>query len=237
MNTPVLQIRNVTKVFKKNRAVDRLNLRLSAGDVYALLGPNGAGKTTTINLILGFLKPDEGDVFVNGQSVREAPLETRARIAYLPESVSLYPMLTGVENLHFFALLAGKDLDEVTCRRLLTEAGLQKEAHDRRAEGYSKGMRQKVGVAVAKAKEATLLLLDEPTSGLDPSASGEFYTMLKGLAERGLAVLMATHDLWRVDQAATRIGILRQGVLTEEIDPGKVNASALQEIYVSRLVA
>lgn len=233
----MLEIRNVTKTYKSNTAVNKLNLTLQRGDVYALLGPNGAGKTTTINMILGFVTPDSGDIILDGTSVVSSPTQTRARIAYLPESVSLYPMLTGIENLQYFALLAGKKLDEGICRKLLTDAGLQKEAHDRRASGYSKGMRQKVGVAVAKAKDAVLLLLDEPTSGLDPSASVEFYLMLRQLASTGLAVLMATHDLWRVDQAATRIGILRSGVLTDEIEPKNVDAAALQEIYVKRLAA
>lgn len=235
--TPTLQLTGVTKLFRNHRAVNDLTLQIDRGDVYALLGPNGAGKTTTINMILGFLAPDAGEILLDGQSVVAAALESRSRIAYLPETVSLYPMLNGIENLQYFALLAGRKLNDYSCRQLLTTAGLQPEAHERRAAFYSKGMRQKVGVAIARAKEATLLLLDEPTSGLDPSASVEFYLMLRDLARSGLAVLMATHDLWRVDQAATRIGILRAGVLTDEIDPRNIDAAALQDIYVQRLAA
>jgi ABC-2 type transport system ATP-binding protein len=237
MSIPTLQVVAVTKSFKAHRAVKGLSLTIDRGEVYALLGPNGAGKTTTLNMILGFLEADEGEILVDGRSVADSPLEARARIAYLPETVSLYPALTGIENLRYFALLAGRKLDDRICRELLLAAGLQEEAHARRAAQYSKGMRQKVGVAIARAKRATLLLLDEPTSGLDPSASVEFYLMLRELAGAGLAVLMATHDLWRVDQAATRIGILRSGVLTDEIDPRDTNAAALQDIYVRRLAA
>jgi len=230
-----LEISNVTKNFKHSKAVNNLNLSINSGEVYALLGPNGAGKTTTINMILGFIEPDDGDILLNGVSVRDAPLQTRARIAYLPEMVALYPMLTGVENLHYFGLLAGQDLDDATCRKLLTEAGLQSVAHDRRAAFYSKGMRQKVGVAVAKAKDAALLLFDEPTSGLDPSASTEFYTMVRELAATGHAMLMTTHDISRVHEAATRIGILRAGVLVEDLDPKEVDLATLEAIYTRRL--
>ncbi|RYD40601.1 MAG: ABC transporter ATP-binding protein [Verrucomicrobiaceae bacterium] len=233
----MLEIRNVTKLFRKSPAVVDLNLNIKPGEIYALLGPNGAGKTTTINLILGFIEPSEGEIFVDGLSVTADPILTRSRIAYLPEMVALYPMLTGIENLHYFALLAGKDLDDATCRHLLSDAGLQAAAHDRRAGDYSKGMRQKVGVAVAKAKDASLLLFDEPTSGLDPSASSEFYAMLRGLAERGMAVLQTTHDLWRVHEAATHIGILRAGKLVAEVDPDRSTPSDLERIYIERLAA
>jgi ABC-2 type transport system ATP-binding protein len=236
-NQPILEIKGVTKTFRKSPAVVDLNLTIGAGEIYALLGPNGAGKTTTINMILGFLEPSEGEILVDGLSVVADPILTRSRIAYLPEMVALYPMLTGIENLHYFALLAGKDLDEATCRRLLTEAGLQTVAHDRRAGQYSKGMRQKVGVAVAKAKDASLLLFDEPTSGLDPSASSEFYAMLRDLASRGMAVLQTTHDLWRVHEAATHIGILRAGRLVEQVDPATSTPADLERIYIERLAA
>ncbi len=234
---PILEIRNVTKTFRNSPAVVDLSLTIEAGSIYALLGPNGAGKTTTINMILGFVEPSAGEILVDGLSVTANPLASRARIAYLPEMVALYPMLTGIENLHYFALLAGKDLNEATCRKLLTEAGLQPDAHERRAGFYSKGMRQKVGVAIAKAKDASLLLFDEPTSGLDPTASSEFYAMLRDLAGRGMAVLQTTHDLWRVHEAATHIGILRAGRLVEKVDPRTTTAADLERIYVQRLAA
>ncbi|EJL24216.1 ABC transporter ATP-binding protein [Novosphingobium sp. AP12] len=233
----ILDIQGVTKSFRKSKAVDTLDLRIGSGEIYALLGPNGAGKTTTINMVLGFIEPSSGTILVDGLNVAENPIKARSRIAYLPEMVALYPTLTGIENLHYFALLAGKDLDEPTCRQLLAEAGLQTNAHDRRAGDYSKGMRQKVGVAVAKAKDASLLLFDEPTSGLDPSASSEFYAMLRDLAGKGMAILQTTHDIWRVHEAATHIGILRAGVLVEEIDPRSTTPADLERIYVNRLAA
>ncbi|GMA77890.1 hypothetical protein GCM10025880_43070 [Methylorubrum aminovorans] len=157
-DNPVLAIRAAVKRFGARTALDGLDLTLRAGEVFALLGPNGAGKTTTINLILGFLKPDAGAVQVCGIEAGSDPVGARGHVAYIPEQVALYPGLSGIENLRYFATLAGLDLSVDASRRLLTEAGLPEEAHGRPAASYSKGMRQKVGIAVALARQARLLL-------------------------------------------------------------------------------
>lgn len=232
-----LRLESVSIAFDGHRAVDDLSLTLEPGQVYALLGPNGAGKTTTLNIILGFLKPDRGSIDVAGVDAVADPLGARARIAYLPETVMLHPALTAIENLNYFALLAGRKIDPVTARRLLSDAGLQSEAHDRRAQGFSKGMRQKVGVAIALAKEARLLLLDEPTSGLDASAANDLSQVIRGASDRGIAVLMATHDLFRVKDVAHRLGILHAGRLVDERDAAMIGPVELERLYLERLAA
>jgi ABC-2 type transport system ATP-binding protein len=215
MPTPIA-LNEVTKRYATHTAVDSLSLSVAEGQVYALLGPNRAGKTTTINMLLGFVVPDSGSLQVAGCSVADNPAAARAHIAYIPEQVQLYPQLSGVENLDYFSRLAGHRLLANDLSRLLSRVGLSNEAAGRRAGSYSKGMRQKVGIAIALAKRAKVLLLDEPTSGLDPSASAEFVTLLKEVAGDGVAVLMATHDLFYAHQVATQWGVLAEGKLVAE---------------------
>lgn len=234
---PVLKIDAATVRFGGRAVLSDLSIALAPGEVYALLGPNGAGKTTTLNLILGFLRPDAGAIHVDGIDVCADPVGARARIAYLPETVMLNPMLTGVENLVYFSLLAGRTVSATDARALLAQAGLQQDAFDRRAGGFSKGMRQKVGVAIALAKQARLLLLDEPTSGLDAAAANDLAQVVRATSARGIAVLMATHDLFRVKDVASRLGILRDGRLLEERDASSLGPVELEKLYLERLAA
>lgn len=233
----VLVIDSAVKKFGASTALAGLDLRLNAGEVFALLGPNGAGKTTTINLILGFLQADAGSIHVCGFDAGRNPLEARKRIAYIPEQVALYPNLSGIENLRYFATLAGLALSRPELRQLLADAGLQQEAHERKAGGYSKGMRQKVGIAIAIARKASLLLLDEPTSGLDPSAAAEFSSIVRAAAARGTAVLMATHDLYRIKEIADRVGVLSQGSIRDLIDPAQCDHVELERLYMACLAS
>ena len=227
----------LTKRFNGTTAVDRLNLSIDRGELFALLGPNGAGKTTTINCLLGFLQPDEGRALIDGIDVAAEPLKAKRRLAYIPEQVSLYGHFSGVENLAYFSELAGHRYDRASLRHFLDEAGLQPDAQDRRVNGYSKGMRQKVGIAIALAKEAKVLLLDEPTSGLDPSASHEFSQLLRRLRERGVAILMATHDLFRAKEDATRVGIMRQGRLEHTLTAAELSHADLEKLYLETMRA
>lgn len=230
-----LRLQDVRKNFGERKALDGLSLTVAPGEVYALLGPNGAGKTTTLNLILGFLRPDAGRIEVAGVDAMRDPLQARARTAYLPETVMLHPALNAIENLGYFAMLGGRRLDAVQARALLSEAGLQEEAHARRAAGFSKGMRQKVGLAIALAKNAQLLLLDEPTSGLDASAANDLSHGVRAAARRGIAVLMATHDLYRVKDVAQRLGILRDGRLLIERHTEDLSAADIEALYLEQL--
>lgn len=157
----------------------RAESKIEPGEVFCLLGANGAGKTTTINLFLNFVEPTRGTAKINGLDVTQQPLETKRFIAYIPEQVMLYKNLTGLENLEYFSALAGHDqYSRAQLLGFFAEVGLQGEAAAERVGTYSKGMRQKVGSAIALAKQARALLLDEPTSGLDPKASNEFSALL-----------------------------------------------------------
>ncbi len=234
----MLEAIQLTKKFGAHTAVDRLNLTIEAGEVYALLGPNGAGKTTTINLFLGFTTPDTGSAKVGGLDVQQAPLETKRLLAYIPEQVMLYKNLSGLENLAYFTALAGHSgYSDTVLQDYLAQAGLQAEAHTRRVSTYSKGMRQKVGIALALAKGAQALLLDEPTSGLDPSASFEFSALLRRLSTDGVAVLMATHDLFRAKDVATRIGLMRDGQLVRQLTADELAHTDLEQLYLSHMQA
>ena len=223
---------NLSKTYGDYKALNNLNLKLNKGEIFALLGQNGAGKSTTINIFLGFVRPTEGVAKINGISVIDHPEETKKFIAYIPETVLLYPNLTGVENLKFFSSLAGFDYDNEALTNFLSKAGLQSDAHHNRLGGYSKGMRQKVGIAIAIAKKAKVLLLDEPTSGLDPKASNEFSEILKELASEGTTIFMATHDIFRAKEVADRIGIMKRGNLISEINADEISANELEKLYL-----
>ncbi|MCP3920172.1 MAG: ABC transporter ATP-binding protein [bacterium] len=233
----MLEAEKLTKRFQDRAAVDRLDLRVEPGEIFALLGPNGAGKTTTINLFLGFLKPDGGDARVVGESVAADPVAARRKLAYIPEMVSLYPRFSGIENLDYFSRLGGRVHPQAELLELLERAGLAREAASRRVGTYSKGMRQKVGIALALATGAKALLLDEPTSGLDPAASHEFSRMLHKLADDGVAILMATHDIFRAREDAARIGILVNGQLTAQYSREEIQDKDLEKIYLESLNA
>ena len=228
----MLQAKNLTKTYGEQTALNSLNLTINEGEIFALLGQNGAGKTTTINCFLGFIQPSGGTASINGVSVAENALETKKYLAYIPETVMLYPNLSGIENLEFFSSLAGFSYGKEELSSFLSKAGLQKTAHNQRVGGYSKGMRQKVGIAIAIAKKAKALLLDEPTSGLDPKASNEFSEILRELAQNGTAVLMATHDIFRAKEVANRIGIMKEGNLVSVIDAKEISANELEKLYL-----
>ncbi len=228
----MIQLNTVSKTYKSHLALDSLSLNVHQGEIYALVGPNGAGKTTTINLLLGFLQPTSGEVLIDNMSPLQDLKAVRKKVAYIPENVNLYPYLTGLENLDYFCRLAGMKYSQDQLSEFLRKSGLQKDAHSKRLSGYSKGMRQKVGIAIAYAKQAQVLLLDEPASGLDPSASNELSMLLKNMAEEGATVLMASHDLFRVRETAHRIGMLNQGKLVKELDAQSVSAHTLEELYL-----
>jgi ABC-2 type transport system ATP-binding protein len=232
----VIEARRLTKRFNGVVAVDALDLTIKAGEVFCLLGANGAGKTTTINLFLNFIPPTSGDALVCGLNVVEHSLATKQRLSYIPEQVTLYRNLTGLENLRFFSRLAGSAVDaDDDLLAVLAQAGLGEEQARRRVATYSKGMRQKIGIAITIAKRAEALLLDEPTSGLDPKAANDFSILLTDLAARGVAILMATHDLFRAKESGTRVGIMKHGRLVEVIDTAQLNHRDLEQIYLSHM--
>ncbi len=233
----MLEAINLKKAYGNMEALKGLDLTVNSGDVYCLLGANGAGKTTTINLFLNFIEPTGGTAKVCGIDVTEQPLETKKLLAYIPEQVMLYGNLTATENLRYFAQLGGHDYSPDEYRGFLNRVGLQPDAIDQRIKTYSKGMRQKVGVAIALAKRAKVLLLDEPTSGLDPKASNEFSQLLLQLKADGAAILMATHDLFRAKETGTRIGIMNEGRLVQELSTDEVSHADVERIYLEHMHA
>src|SRR5688572_12580062 len=234
----MLQAISLRKDYNGFTALKGLNLSINAGDIYCLLGANGAGKSTTINLFLDFIKPTAGQALVDGLDVQKHPIETKRALAYIPEIVMLYRNLSGLENLRYFSGLAGHGhYTDAELIEFLRRAGLPEDAPHRRVGGYSKGMRQKVGIAIALAKQAKVLLLDEPTSGLDPSASHEFSQLLRKLRERGIAILMATHDLFRAKEDATRVGIMRHGKLVHTLTAAELSHADLEKLYLETMRA
>lgn len=232
MREGILSLRAIEVERGGRRTIDRLDLDVHAGNVYALLGGNGAGKTTTLDVLLGFIAPVAGKARVAGFSPTRHAAQARRQLAYLPENVALYPYLSGEENLRYFCTLAGIAITAASARTLLEQAGLHTQAHAARVATYSKGMRQKVGLAIAHAKQACAMLLDEPTSGLDPGAANDFARRVRAAADGGMAVLMATHDLFNARQVADRIGIMREGRLVAEFDAHTVSHDELESAYL-----
>jgi ABC-2 type transport system ATP-binding protein len=231
----MLQAIDLTKRYGEHEALKGLNLTVDSGQIYCLLGANGAGKTTTINLFLNFVSPSGGTARVNGLDVTSEPRASKRYLAYIPEQVMLYGNLSGLENLEYFAKLGGHNYGAEEYRAFLARCGLQAEAMEKPVKAYSKGMRQKVGVAIALAKQAQALLLDEPTSGLDPKASNEFSALIQELQSDGAAILMATHDLFRAKETGTQIGIMREGRLVQELVANDVSHADLERIYLEHM--
>lgn len=232
----MLEAIGLTKQFGSHRALDGLDLQVKAGEIFCLLGANGAGKTTTIRLFLGFIPPTAGEARVGGIDVRKDPAGSKRKLLYIPEQIALYGELTGLENLEYFAALSNVvERSHARLRACLLEAGLDAQAIDRRAAEYSKGMRQKVGVALALAKQARAMLLDEPTSGLDPQASVEFHELMCRQRDAGAAILMATHDLFRAREVGNSIGIMRHGRLVHVLTAAEIDHADLERLYLETM--
>lgn len=231
----MIKLDDVAMEYGAHRALDGLSLAIEENQVYGLLGPNGAGKSTTIQLVAGLLRPTAGQIRVADVDVVAEPTLARSRLAYVSESVALYPHLSGVENLVLFSQLAGKQLGTGEARDCLNQVGLASEHHARRVFQYSKGMRQKVGLAIALAKNARVLVLDEPSSGLDPSASHDLAERVRELATSGVAVLMATHDLFRAKESCDTVGLLVGGRLLREWRGDEVRTTDLEAAYLEAI--
>jgi ABC-2 type transport system ATP-binding protein len=211
----MLQAIDLTKRYEDGQlALDALNLDIRPGEIFFLLGANGAGKTTTINLFLNFIEPTSGQILIDGIDVMKNPLETKRHISYVSENVMLYGNFTARQNLDFFSKLAGKTrLTRRNYYDIMRNVGLQDEAFEKKLKTFSKGMRQKVGLAISMIKDAPNILLDEPTSGLDPKSAAELMQMLMKLRSQGKAILMCTHDIFRAKAVADRVGIMKEGRL------------------------
>ncbi len=209
-----------------------LDLNVRRGEIYALLGGNGAGKSTALNAFLGFVRPRSGQIRVCGREVGQDLAGIRSQLAYVPENVALYEHLTARENIDYFMRLAGADAKGgAAIESALAAVGLQSDAWDRRLAGFSKGMRQKVAIALALARAVPVLLLDEPNTGLDPKATSEFNRLLQSLRAQGVAIFMVTHDLLSATEVADRIGFLSGGRIAEEFSAGGPERFDVRDLY------
>jgi ABC-2 type transport system ATP-binding protein len=235
----MITLRELTKRYEDNAlALDHVSYTIQPGEVFCLLGTNGAGKTTTINLLLDFIQPSSGQAFINGHDCNRAPLEAKKCISYVSENVQLYGMFTARQNLRFFAELGGKrGLANKELDNVMRMVGLPEKALTMRLKNFSKGMRQKLGIAIALIKDPPAILMDEPTSGLDPKSANEFLEQLRKLRERGKAILMTTHDIFRAKQIADRVGIMKQGRLVAVRERADFRHADLEEIYLTEMAA
>jgi ABC-2 type transport system ATP-binding protein len=205
----------LTKRYGATTAVDHLDLRITRGEVFGLLGPNGAGKTTTILMLLGLTSPTSGRARVDGMVPSRDPLAIKARVGYLPDDVGFYDDLTARQNLRYTAALnrIPPAAAEERIERLLTDVGLADDG-DRRVGAYSRGMRQRLGLADALVKNPTILILDEPTVNIDPDGVRELLLLVERLrTEEGVTILLSSHLLHQVEQVCDRIGVFVGGRL------------------------
>ena len=236
MTTSAISTSALSRAFGTHRALVGLTLDVPAGEVFGLLGHNGAGKTTTVNLLTTLLEPSSGDATINGHSVTADAAGVRRSIGYLPENVQFYDDLTLLENLRFFARLSGLRRPDARIRDVLSF--LDFEGHDNQKIGmFSKGMRQRVGIAQAVLHEPAVLFLDEPTSGLDPEGVRTLReTIVRLNREFGMTVFMNTHLLSEVTKTCTSIGILNHGALVHHDSLANTLAAfpaedSLEDIY------
>lgn len=231
----MIKTNNLTKRYGDFTALNNLNLEIQKGEIFCLLGANGAGKSTTINLLLNFITPSSGKAYINGLDVNKNTKKTKSFLTYIPENLMLYPTLTAVENLDYFLGIGGYKFSKIELEFFLDEAGLQKEAYHKRTQYFSKGMRQKIGIALAIAKDAKVLLLDEPTSGFDPKSSNEFGLLLKKMKSDNVATLMATHDIFRAKEIGTHIGIMKEGILKHYFSNEDISLQDLEKLYLETM--
>ena len=217
-----------------------VSFAVARGEVYGLLGGNGAGKSTTLATFLGFVPAASGRVLVDGQDVGTDLVAARRAMAYLPEAASLYEHLDARENLRYFLQLADVRCSEADIDAALDRVSLVADARSLKLRGYSKGMRQKVAIALAVLRNTGILLLDEPTSGLDPTAIDEFHDLVRGLADAGKAILMVTHDVYGACQVADRIGLLRAGHLVDQFEAptgARIDTETVHRAFSSKAAA
>jgi ABC-2 type transport system ATP-binding protein len=220
VDEPIIQLDNITKKYGNFTAVDQLDLGIKKGEIFGLLGPNGAGKSTTILMMLGLTEPTSGEVKVCGINSTTHPIEVKRKVGYLPEDVGFYDDRTGTENLIFTAKLNGIAEKEAVdkANKLLKRVGLANEMSKKTGK-YSKGMRQRLGLADVLMKNPEVIILDEPTSGIDPRGVQDFLNLIVELRdERRISVLFSSHNLHQVQQVCDRVGILVDGKLLAEGD-------------------
>jgi ABC-2 type transport system ATP-binding protein len=230
----MLKIQNLSKSYGDKKAVDSLSIHIKPGEIYGFIGHNGAGKTTTIKACCGILRFDEGEIHINGLSIKEQPLECKKLLAYLPDNPDLYEFMTGIRYLNFTADIFGipKAQREERIARLAGALELTEDLAQP-ISAYSHGMKQKLAVISAMLHEPRLLVMDEPFTGLDPKASFTLKQMMRSLCDAGGAVFFSTHVLEVAEKLCDKVAIIRRGRLVIEgtMDAVKGNES-LEEVFL-----
>ena len=221
-DTTIIRTEDLTKAYGKKVAVNHLSLEIRRGEIFGLLGPNGAGKTTTILMLLGLTEPTQGRALIDGYDCTRQSMQVKRITGYMPDNVGFYSDMTGRENLRFTARLNGipeKEIDPLI-DRLIEKVGMTYAANQKTGT-YSKGMRQRLGIADVLIKDPAVIIMDEPTAGLDPEGMREFLSLIKQLSvEDGKTILVSSHQLYQIQQICDRVGIFVGGNL---IASGKIN--------------
>ena len=229
----MIKIESLSKSFGKIKALDNLNLDIKKGELLGIIGPNGAGKTTAMRIICCILKPDSGDVLVNGMSIHQEPIQIKSMIGYLPEEPNLYERFKAKDLLRYFAELYGVPKDRITGRidEMLELVGMSHRADDR-INTFSKGLRQRIGIARALVHDPEILIFDEPTMGLDPATSSnirEFIRDLKG----DKTIILCTHYMDEADSLCDRVVILDQGKILDMGTPNDLKSKIHGDIILN----
>jgi len=205
----IIETENLTKYYGKIKGVEDLSFSIEKGEIFGFLGPNGAGKTTTIRTLLGFLKPTGGKAFIFGKDIEKEIEEIKEMTGYIPGELNLYGNLTAKDFLNYFGKLR-KNFDEKKLKELLEifEVPL-----DRKIKGYSRGMKQKLGIIQAFMHNPELVMMDEPTSGLDPLLQKKFYDFLREEKKEGKTMFISSHILTEIEKISDRVGIIKDGNL------------------------
>jgi ABC-2 type transport system ATP-binding protein len=212
----MIEFRNVTKTYGEMNAVDGLSLRIERGEIFGLLGPNGAGKSTAILMLCGLIQPSAGECLIDGIEVSKNPIEVKKKIGYMPEDVGFYSNLTAEQNLEFFGKLYDIPPDKRTKRieELLDLAGLS--GAGKKVGGFSKGMRQRLGIAKALINDPDVVILDEPTANLDPQGVSDYRRIIREISDSDKTVLVSSHILSEVSKVCSRVGIMQKGRLVRD---------------------
>lgn len=219
MKNPIIELRDLTKCYGSLKAVDALNLSIHKGEIFGLLGPNGAGKTTTILMMLGLTEPTAGSAHVCGYNATTDPIPVKRKVGYMPDSVGFYDSMTALENLMYIGELNGIPRQQVRERahEVMRLVGLKDDDIHKKTAAYSRGMKQRLGLADVLIKQPEVIILDEPTLGIDPSGVKEFLALIRELSRRqGLTVLLSSHHLHQVQQVCDRVGIFVGGKMLVE---------------------
>ena len=230
----MLEAKELTKTYEDGiMALDHLNLKVETGEIFCMFGANGAGKTTAINLFLNFIPPTEGTVFIEDIDMTQEPLKAKDFVSFVSENVTLYGNFSAFQNIHYFTKLAGKrNLTRDDYAKVMKRVGLQEDAFNMRTKNFSKGMRQKLGIAIAIIKDAPNIILDEPTSGLDPRSGQEFLVLLSELRDLGKSIFMSTHDIFRAKFVADRVGFMQKGKLVMLKTKEELAGEDLNQLYI-----